>query len=86
MLSHLATEVYSIERLRGLHDKARENLRPLRLATFSYAWRENPSPKGQPAGDKALQWWLQQLSHSNTRNALLRKAPQSPRLGVESDL
>jgi hypothetical protein len=52
----------------------------------SYAWRENPSPKGQPAGDKALQWWLQQLSHSTTRNALLRKAPQSPRLGVESDL
>jgi protein-L-isoaspartate(D-aspartate) O-methyltransferase len=29
---HLATEVYSIERLRGLHDKARDNLRPLRLA------------------------------------------------------
>ena len=52
-----------------------EVMRPLRLATFSYAWRENPSPKGQPAGDKALQWWLQQLSHSNTRNALLRKAP-----------
>jgi DNA-binding transcriptional LysR family regulator len=63
-----------------------EVMRPLRLATFSYAWRENPSPKGQPAGDKALQWWLQQLSHTTTRNALLRKAPQSPRLGVESDL
>ncbi|WP_309683059.1 protein-L-isoaspartate(D-aspartate) O-methyltransferase [Polaromonas sp.] len=31
VLSHLATEVYSIERLRGLHDKARENLRFLRL-------------------------------------------------------
>jgi len=31
VLSHLATEVYSIERLRGLHDKARENLRTLRL-------------------------------------------------------
>lgn len=31
LLSHLAQEVYSIERLRGLHDKARENLRPLRL-------------------------------------------------------
>jgi protein-L-isoaspartate(D-aspartate) O-methyltransferase len=27
----VAREVYSIERLRGLHDKARENLRPLRL-------------------------------------------------------
>ena len=31
VLSHLATEVYSVERLRGLHDKARENLRPFRL-------------------------------------------------------
>lgn len=33
VLSHLASEVYSIERLRGLHDKARENLRPFRLST-----------------------------------------------------
>ena len=31
LLGQLATEVYSIERLRGLHDKARENLRPMRL-------------------------------------------------------
>ena len=31
VLAQLASEVYSIERLRGLHDKARENLRPLRL-------------------------------------------------------
>lgn len=31
VLSLLVKEVYSIERLRGLHDKARENLRPLRL-------------------------------------------------------
>jgi len=31
VLSLLAQEVYSIERLRGLHEKARENLRPLRL-------------------------------------------------------
>ena len=32
VLSRLAREVYSIERLRGLHDKARVHLRPLRLA------------------------------------------------------
>jgi protein-L-isoaspartate(D-aspartate) O-methyltransferase len=32
VLSQLATEVYSIERLRGLHEKARVNLRHLRLA------------------------------------------------------
>ena len=31
VLAQLATEVYSIERLRGLHDKARANLRTLRL-------------------------------------------------------
>jgi protein-L-isoaspartate(D-aspartate) O-methyltransferase len=31
VLSHLASEVYSMERLRGLYDKARENLRQLRL-------------------------------------------------------
>jgi len=32
VLSQVATEVYSIERLRGLHDRARENLRAFRLA------------------------------------------------------
>ncbi len=32
VLSHLAREVYTLERLRGLHDKARANLRPFRLA------------------------------------------------------
>lgn len=32
VLSLIATEVYSIERLRALHDKARANLRHLRLA------------------------------------------------------
>lgn len=31
VLSGLCREVYSVERLRGLHEKARENLRPLRL-------------------------------------------------------
>ena len=32
VLGRVAQEVYSIERLRGLHEKARTNLRPLRLA------------------------------------------------------
>jgi len=52
-----------------------EVMQPARLATLSYAWRENPSPKGQAAGDKALQWWLQQLSHLTTRKALLGQTP-----------
>ncbi|MEZ5700816.1 MAG: protein-L-isoaspartate(D-aspartate) O-methyltransferase [Burkholderiaceae bacterium] len=34
LLSHLAREVYSIERLRGLHEKARDNLRFFRLANL----------------------------------------------------
>lgn len=32
VLSQVASEVYSIERLRGLHERARENLRAFRLA------------------------------------------------------
>ena len=31
VLSRLATEVYAVERIRGLLDRARDNLRPLRL-------------------------------------------------------
>ena len=33
VLNHVVTEVYSIERLRGLHERARANLRHFRLAT-----------------------------------------------------
>ena len=32
VLGRLAKEVYTLERLRGLHEKARDNLRPFRLA------------------------------------------------------
>ena len=32
VLAQLCSEVYSIERLRGLHDKARANLRPFKIA------------------------------------------------------
>lgn len=34
LLSHLSREVYSIERLRGLHERARENLRGMRLSNL----------------------------------------------------
>lgn len=34
VLARLAREVYTIERLRALHEKARDNLRPLRLANL----------------------------------------------------
>jgi protein-L-isoaspartate(D-aspartate) O-methyltransferase len=72
VLSLLATEVYSIERLRGLHDKARENLRPLRLPNIHLLFGDGMQgyEKGAPyagiiaaAGGEAVpQAWLDQLA------------------------
>ena len=72
VLSHLATEVYSIERLRGLHDKARTNLRPLRLANVHLLFGDGMAgfAKGAPyaaiiaaAGGEAMPHaWIEQLA------------------------
>jgi protein-L-isoaspartate(D-aspartate) O-methyltransferase len=72
LLSQLCTEVYSIERLRGLHDKARENLRWLRLANVHLLFGDGTAgfAKGAPyagiisaAGGEAVpQAWLDQLA------------------------
>jgi protein-L-isoaspartate(D-aspartate) O-methyltransferase len=72
VLSQLATEVYSIERLRGLHDKARENLRHLRLASVHLLFGDGMLgyPAGAPyaaiiaaAGGEAIpQAWIDQLA------------------------
>lgn len=72
VLSHVATEVYSIERLRGLHDKARENLRHFRLANVHLIFGDGMLgyPKGAPyagiisaaGGDAVPQAWLDQLA------------------------
>ena len=72
VLSQLATEVYSMERLRGLHDKARENLRDLRLPNVHLLLGDGMAgfPKGAPyaaiiaaAGGEALpQAWIDQLA------------------------
>ncbi len=72
VLSHLAQEVYSMERLRGLHDKARENLRPLRLHNLHLLLGDGMLgyPKGAPyaaiiaaAGGEAVpQAWVDQLA------------------------
>lgn len=72
VLSMLATEVYSIERLRGLHDKARENLRPLRLANVHLLFGDGMAgyAKGGPyagiiaaAGGEAVPAaWIEQLA------------------------
>ncbi|KQP14383.1 protein-L-isoaspartate(D-aspartate) O-methyltransferase [Pseudorhodoferax sp. Leaf267] len=72
VLSLLAREVYSIERLRGLHEKARENLRPFRLANVHLLFGDGMAgyAKGAPyaaiiaaAGGEAVpQSWLDQLA------------------------
>lgn len=72
VLSHLADEVYSIERLRGLHDKARENLRFFRIANLHLLFGDGMQgyAKGAPyagiiaaAGGEAVpQAWIDQLA------------------------
>ncbi len=72
VLSLLVREVYSIERLRGLHEKARENLRPLRLPNVHLLFGDGMHgfPKGAPyagiiaaAGGEAVpQAWIDQLA------------------------
>ncbi len=72
VLSLVAEEVYSIERLRGLHDKARENLRHLRLPNVHLLFGDGMVgyAKGAPyagiiaaAGGEAVpQAWVDQLA------------------------
>ena len=72
VLSHVATEVYSIERLKGLHEKARDNLRPLRLHNVHLIFGDGMLgyPKGAPyagiisaaGGEHVPQAWLDQLA------------------------
>jgi protein-L-isoaspartate(D-aspartate) O-methyltransferase len=72
VLGRVASEVYSIERLRGLHDKARENLRPLRLANVHLLFGDGMAgyAKGAPyagiiaaaGGDAVPAAWIDQLA------------------------
>jgi protein-L-isoaspartate(D-aspartate) O-methyltransferase len=72
VLSHVASEVYSIERLKGLHEKARDNLRPFRLHNVHLLFGDGMLgyPKGAPyagiisaaGGDNVPQAWLDQLA------------------------
>ena len=72
VLSLLAREVYSIERLRGLHEKARTNLRYLRLTNVHLMFGDGMLgyPKGAPyaaivaaAGGASLPLqWCEQLA------------------------
>jgi len=72
LLSCVCAEVYSIERLRGLHDKARDNLRPLRLANVHLLLGDGMLgyALGAPyagiisaaGGDQVPSCWLDQLA------------------------
>ncbi len=72
VLSHVAREVYSIERLRGLHERARANLRHFRLATVHLLLGDGMLgyPKGAPyagiiaaaGGDAVPEAWTEQLA------------------------
>ena len=72
VLHHVASEVYSIERLRGLNERARANLRHFRLATVHLLLGDGMLgyPKGGPyagiiaaAGGEALpDAWIEQLA------------------------
>ena len=72
VLSQVATEVYSIERLKGLHEKARENLRHFRLRNVHLLFGDGMLgyPQGAPyagiisaaGGMEIPQAWLEQLA------------------------
>lgn len=92
LLSHLATEVYSIERLRGLHNKARENLRGMRLANVHLLFGDGMGgfAKGAPyaaiiaaAGGEAIPAaWIEQLAVGGRLVAPLQNADGSQALAV----
>ncbi len=72
VLSHVASEVYSIERLRGLHEKAKKNLLPFRLPNVHLMLGDGMLgfPKGAPyagiisaaGGEEVPTAWLEQLA------------------------
>ena len=85
VLSLLAREVYSIERLRGLHDKARDNLRHLRLPNVHLLFGDGMAgfAKGAPyagiiaaaGGNGIPQAWTDQLAVGGRLVAPVSLAP-----------
>ncbi|MES1980760.1 MAG: protein-L-isoaspartate(D-aspartate) O-methyltransferase [Pseudomonadota bacterium] len=84
VLAQLAQEVYSIERLRGLHDKARDNLRPMRLPNVHLMFGDGMIgyAKGAPyaaiisaaGGDNIPATWIDQLAIGGRLVAPLQSA------------
>ena len=72
VLSHVAQEVYSIERVAGLYEKARTNFRPFRIKNTHLLFGDGMLgfPKGAPyagiiaaaGGDAIPQAWVDQLA------------------------
>jgi protein-L-isoaspartate(D-aspartate) O-methyltransferase len=72
VLSHLSREVYSMERLRSLHDKARDNLRAFRVANLHLLFGDGMLGFAQGApyagivaaagGTDVPQAWIDQLA------------------------
>jgi protein-L-isoaspartate(D-aspartate) O-methyltransferase len=92
LLSHVAQEVYSMERLKGLHEKARENLRPLRIPNVHLILGDGMQgfPAGAPyagivaaAGGLDLpRTWLEQLAVGGRLVAPAELAPGQQSLVV----
>ena len=92
VLAHLATEVYSIERLRGLHDKARENLRLLRVPNLHLLYGDGMLgyARGAPyaaiiaaaGGDAIPSAWIEQLAVGGRLVAPLQTADGAQALVV----
>jgi protein-L-isoaspartate(D-aspartate) O-methyltransferase len=94
VLSHIASEVYSIERLRGLQERARTNLRHFRLATVHLMLGDGMLgyAKGGPyagiiaaaGGDSIPEAWIEQLAVGGRIVAPSRSA-QGPQVLVVID-
>ena len=88
LLSLLCGEVYSIERLRGLHDRARENLRHFRLANVHLLFGDGMVGYAQGApyagiiaaagGEAVPQAWIDQLAVGGRLVAPVSAGASSP--------
>ncbi|MEY3997473.1 MAG: hypothetical protein RLY60_285 [Pseudomonadota bacterium] len=72
LLSHVSQEVYSIERIKGLYERARENIRPMRLGNLHLLFGDGMQgyASGAPysgiiaaaGGDNIPAEWIEQLA------------------------
>ncbi len=92
VMGQIASEVYTIERLRDLHEKARANLRPLRIANVHLILGDGMVgfPTGAPyagivaaAGGEAVpDAWIDQLAYGGRIVAPVASAPGQQALMV----